>query len=428
MNGWLQKPRAWRACLKKSANSLLSACWFAYFAGYVVRCAYTAALSPMLAELGGVLGKNAEARLGAGSTAAFAAYAAGQLCCAFLLRRFRAERLLLGGMLAMGGCMTLLTCAVFTAGSAFMPFAVFPWFVAILLGLSGFAQAMLWPAIVELLTKHLHGAAYTRANVKLSEASAAGTVLVYLLVPLLSHLANWRWIFPCAALFSFCAAAPILRLPTLPRAVQAPAATPPLRSFLRFPMLPVLLAVTLQGVVRDGVGTWMPVLLTDGFAGLPPEAAVLSAIVLPFVAALSFRFAGWMERRLGNEFRGAAFFFAVGAVVALPLPFVLGRWLAPSVLLMALLTGAMHGINLMLVTQFPRRFRGNGRAGFAAGLVNAFVYLGSAVSMFGSTLAAHRFGWQGSAAGWVGVSAVGAIIFLFCRKGIRKYLQEEKNL
>jgi len=94
------------------------------------------------------------------------------------------------------------------------------------------------------------------------------------------------------------------------------------------------------------------------------------------------------------------------------------------VALMALLTGCMHGVNLTAVCQLPARFGRYGATGTAAGVINAFVYAGSALSMLGTALLAESFGWQVVAWVWLAVAMAGTGIFIFFTKRARERLYE----
>ena len=47
---------------------------------------------------------------------------------------------------------------------------------------------------------------------------------------------------------------------------------------------------------------------------------------------------------------------------------------------MAILTGAMHGVNLMLNSYVPKRFKKYGNVSTFAGITNACTYIGSAIA------------------------------------------------
>ncbi len=427
-------PQTITANQKARYRRLIALCWFVYFASYLTRQNYAAALAPMLAEF-----EIDKARLSLASTAGFIAYGVGQLCCGLLLRRLRAEKLLFGGLLTTAGCNVLLAAVTtaYTHGDAFTAQSL-PWIMAAVWGVNGFAQAMLWPSLVLLMARAFTPEEYKRACVSVSVASSFGTVAVYLLVPLCVRLGSWRGAFLICAVLALAAAIlwqyqtgrrqnsiASLAKPQDSDVRPGETAAPPMgvaKLLFGLGLFPLLIAVALQGILRDGVTTWMPVLVTEGYPNFSASKSVLTAAVLPLFAVLSIRLAGRVERRLGSEFKGAALFFALGTAAAVALPLVM-QWLPLTVALLALLTGCMHGVNLMLVCQLPARFERFNCTGLAAGLINAFTYLGSSVSMFGIALLAEHIGWRSTAAVWAAIALTGTLICLLCTGKARRNLQ-----
>jgi OPA family glycerol-3-phosphate transporter-like MFS transporter len=417
---------------RSNVNLFIALCWFIYFASYLARQDYNAALAPMLEELN--LAKSALSFAGTGS---FVTYGVGQLLCGLLLRRVPARGMMFGGLLLSAGCnLLLLGSTVFLQGHG----PALPLAMTVIWSLNGFGQAMLWPSLVQIMAETLSPKDYRRACVHVTVASSFGTTAVYLLVPLCVRLGSARWVFCiCAAL---AVAAAVLCGTAMPKQKAMPFPLPErgqpealqkqgvsmFKMFTSFGLIPVLIAVALHGMLRDGVTTWMPVLITEAYPGFSSARSVLTAAVLPLVAALSIQLAGLVGRKIRHELRSAALFFAVGAAAALALVLLYGRSLAGSVAMMALLTSCMHGVNLMLICQLPARFARCNCTGAAAGLINAFTYLGSAVSMFGIALLAERAGWKITTMAWFGIVLAGtAICLLFTRK-VRRILQMDEKL
>ncbi|MCL2299438.1 MAG: MFS transporter, partial [Firmicutes bacterium] len=297
---------------------------------------------------------------------------------------------------------------------------------------NGFAQAMLWPALVQFMARQLSPADYRRATVHVNIAGSAGTVSVYLLVFLCARFGSWRWVFVISAAAAIGAALCWRRLAPVDsgqltvdcsEAPQAQAEPVSMRKLLTgFGLAPILLAVALQGILRDGVTAWMPVLVTESYPAFSSAKSVLTAAVLPLFAIVSLWATGKIAKKINHELRSAQWFYGAGALAALGLGLCGTRWLPAGVAFMALLTGCMHGVNLAAVCQLPARFGRCGATGTAAGIINAFVYAGSALSMLGTALLAERFGWQATVWVWFAVAAAGTAIFAVCTKKARRRL------
>jgi OPA family glycerol-3-phosphate transporter-like MFS transporter len=412
-----------------SPGSLIALCWFVYFASYLTRQNYNAALAPMLEDLGA-----AKSALSLAGTASFVAYGAGQPISGLLLRRVDARRMIFLGLCASAGCNLLLAgCPSWFPGPR-LPLAMTAVWCA-----NGFAQALLWPALVQFMARQFTPADYNRATVHVNIAGSSGTVAVYLLVPLCVALSTWRWVFVIGAAAAVIAALFWRRLAPNEQCtmnneqltMEPPKPVPMRRLLAGFGLGPILLAVALQGILRDGVTAWMPVLVTESYPAFSSAKSVLTAAILPLFAVLSLRVTGGIAKKINHELRSAAWFYGAGALAALGLGLCLSRWLPMvnlrlplSVAFMALLTGCMHGVNLAAVCQLPARFGKYGATGAAAGIINAFVYAGSALSMLGTALLAERFGWQATVWVWFGVALVGTGLFVFFTKRARKVLYQ----
>ncbi|MCL1953096.1 MAG: hypothetical protein FWF60_09755, partial [Oscillospiraceae bacterium] len=209
-------------------------------------------------------------------------------------------------------------------------------------------------------------------------------------------------------------------------AMEPPKPVPMRKLLVGFGLGPILLAVALQGILRDGVTAWMPVLVTESYPAFSSAKSVLTAAILPLFAVLSLQITGGIAKKINHELRSAAWFYGAGALAALGLGLCVTRWLPAGVAFMALLTGCMHGVNLAAVCQLPARFGKYGATGAAAGVINAFVYAGSALSILGTALLAERFGWQATVWVWFGLALAGTALFVFFTKRARKVLYEAK--
>jgi OPA family glycerol-3-phosphate transporter-like MFS transporter len=339
--------------------------------------------------------------------------------------------MIFSGLCASAGCNLLLAACPFWFGGPRLPLAMTAVWCA-----NGFAQAMLWPALVQFMARQLSPADYNRATVHVNIAGSSGTVAVYLLVPLCVHLSTWRWVFVIAAAAALVAAlfwrrlAPDdnaeCRMQNAEMTAEPPKPVSMRKLLAGFGLAPILLAVALQGILRDGVTAWMPVLVTESYPAFSSAKSVLTEAILPLFAIVSLRVTGSIAKKINHELRSAAWFYGAGALMALGLGLCATRWLPAGVALMALLTGCMHGVNLTAVCQLPARFGRYGATGAAAGIINAFVYAGSALSMLGTALLAERFGWQAAVWVWFAVAAAGTLTFVFFTKQARRILYEAK--
>ena len=98
-----------------------------------------------------------------------------------------------------------------------------------------------------------------------------------------------------------------------------------------------------------------------------------------------------------------------------------------SVLLSALLTGAMHGVNMMLISMLPPYFKRFGLTGTASGLLNSCTYIGSALSTYGVAALSEVAGWKNTVLIWAGIALVGTVLCFACIKSFqRKFMNISK--
>ncbi|MBQ3487230.1 MAG: MFS transporter [Clostridia bacterium] len=287
---------------------------------------------------------------------------------------------------------------------------------------NGLAQAFMWPPMVKLMVCLFTASDYQHATTKVCWGSSLGTVIIYLVSPLAIMVASWR------SLFVFTSAAGVImalcwlkfcKEPQFEKFHEKPAHTPGRnreKGLLSPLLLAVMAAIVIQGALRDGVTTWMPSFVSETFH-LSSEVSILSGVCLPLFAIFSLRAALWIyERKPGNPVRCAGWIFAAGALAALLLTFVSKGSPIASVACMTLLTGSMHGVNLMLICLLPPFVQRHGNVSTVSGVLNSCTYVGSAISTYGIALLSESAGWQVTAFVWFVIAALGAAICVVCSK------------
>ena len=287
---------------------------------------------------------------------------------------------------------------------------------------NGLAQAFLWPPLVKLMVALFDTYEYQRATTMVSWGSSFGTIIIYLLSPAVIMVSGWRMLFVITASAGAVMALCWLKFckePSFERPSRKPVYTPGQKreKGMFTPLLiAIMVAIMLQGALRDGVTTWMPSFISETFS-FGSEIAILSGVCLPVFSIFSFRAALWIyERKPGNPVRCAGWIFAVGAAAALLLTFVCKGSPIASIGCMALLTGCMHGVNLLLICMVPPFVQRNGNVSTVSGVLNSCTYVGSAISTYGIALLSESAGWQVTAFVWFGIAALGAVICAVCSK------------
>lgn len=155
------------------------------------------------------------------------------------------------------------------------------------------------------------------------------------------------------------------------------------RILLQSGLVLLLAALFVQGALKDGVTTWIPVYIQETY-GVSPILAVAGTMVIPlcnlfgvWLAAAACRH---MER---NEIAMSAGFFAVCSAALMVLWLSSGKSMAASMGMLALSTTTMMTVNTLLTAVLPSCFGRVGKASSMSGLLNSAVYSGGAVSAYG---------------------------------------------
>ena len=391
---------------RKQIRLLILLCTLAYLTSYVTRVDLSAALVEVVQS--GMAAKEVAAMA---LTVCSVTYGAGQVLSGWICDRYKPQNLILFGF-GVTACVNLLVGLMPHDG----------WLVP-LWGINGFAQAMMWPPMVRILSARLEEEDYRTACVRVSWGSSVGTMLVYLMAPVVIGLLNVRWVFfACAAAACLMFAGWKLSfgpdfgdMDAVRQEKTDPKAPSAVFGRTAFCMMAVVfLGIVLQGFLRDGVTNWMPSYVSDVFR-LDSKTSILSGVILPVFAIVCLSASSAIQKRfIRNELLCAAGFFAAACLSAVLLA-VFSSSMILSMLCLAMVVGCMHGVNFMLVGMVPRHFERFGRVGLVSGILNAGTYVGSAFSAYGTALYTEAYGWQSTAALWAVVAAAGVILGLAVR-------------
>ena len=337
-------------------------------------------------------------------------YGVGQIVNGYLCDRTKPQHVILVGLILTAA----MNLGVFLLQDA--KYLVALWAV------NGLGQSCMWPPLVAILASHFEMEDYDRACVWVCWGSALGTIAVYLLSPWIIERWNYRWVFFCsgclaigmsliwALVYGRAYAGPGRGVSGKKEEAAASAPKQHVTGSVLLAMGTVMLAIVMQGMLRDGVTNWMPTLVSETLE-IAPSAAIFSGVLLPIFQMLCTKTASWLHRHwIRNERVCAAAVFLIGSVTALLLALAVGRNAVGSVVLVALLVGCMHGVNYLLLCLTPAHFFRYGRVGLISGVLNASTYIGSAVSTYGIAVFSERFGWRSTIVLWAAIALAGALL------------------
>ena len=406
-------------------------CSVIYLVEYFGRYDLAAAKIEML----GAFGADAKAMLGLALTLMAISYGVGQIVMGVVGDRVPPRFVVFAGLLGAGACNLVVGFATS------LPLVCVAWF------LNGVCKAMIWPSLVRQMTCDMTENGFQTGILWVSIASNIGVVLVYLaIVPVSILLFSWRLAFWFSGAAEIVAGAFwVLSVRTIPsvglltRALRSDEKSDPADGIeeptakkKKNRVLPILFAagipvlyfvVICHGLLRDGVTSWMPELLQDTYR-LDSVAAIMSSAILPVFSTVCVVIAGMVFMKLKNELTSAAIFFGIVVVSLGCLTFTIGHSAILTIVLLALATSGIQGVNHILTTRVPHRFAYAGIVSTVAGLLNSATYVGAAISGYGIALYSEANGWHGTVIAWLIVAAVGTVALVLCFARWKRFIKE----
>jgi len=167
---------------KFTAKSLGIFLMFAYLVSYVTRINFGAVIIEMVTDLG-----TSKTALSVAVTGSFITYGIGQIVSGWLGDKVQPKALVLTGLLST------------TLMNLLIPFCPNPFFMTVVWCVNGFAQALMWPPIVKIMANFLSGEDYDKASSIVIYGGTFGTILVYLVCPIIISLSSWHMVFVFSA-------------------------------------------------------------------------------------------------------------------------------------------------------------------------------------------------------------------------------------
>ncbi len=385
-----------------------SMCCLVYFSSYVTRINYVAAISEIIVSLG--ITKSLASMAVTGS---FITYGIGQVFSGIIGDRVKPRTMIFVGLLITSICNIIMA----TLSNVYAMTVV--WCI------NGLAQSMLWPPLTRIMSENLSPSGYEKTCVAVSASASVATISIYLIVPLFITFSGWRFIFLFSAIWGIVVG--ILWLFTIntltpssniadeivlkPNASSLNYNT----KIFKFVFILILIIAMFQGILRDGITTWMPSYLNDVYH-FGTSISILSTAILPVFSIVSVYIASYIHKLLKNELKANAFIWIVAFVSSFVLIFVFATKIIPSFIMMVIITASMHGINLMLVSVYPSRYKKIGRVSTISGIINAFIYGGSAIASYGIAALSDAFGWKITIITWCIIAFFGTILSIICTR------------
>ena len=409
-----------------SKKGIVLMCTIAYFASYFSRKTFAVVMVEMLEK--GVVDRGVAGVIG---TALFVFYGLGQLISGYLGDKISPRYLMFSGLMISAICNLLL------------PLCENQYLMIPIWAVNGFAQALLWPPIVRILSDNLSHEKYVTANLIVTCGAHVSTIVLYIYAPICISLMSWESVFFTSTIF--CVIVGIIFVIAMSfvvsgdkkgtgnaSTVSANDGEPLFGIFKRTGVLMIFVCIIAMGFMRDGIESWLPTLYSEAF-GRDSSESILISVVLPIFSIISLFVVRIIHKGkvFNNEARGAGILFALSVILCIPLAILINVENAACrvicLLLAAFVCAFMHSCNFLLISCVPGRFAKTGRASTAGGFCNACTYIGAAGSMYGIALVSEHFGWSATVVSWIAICVIGVIFSILSFKKYTGFLQEEKT-
>lgn len=398
---------------KLSYQAVVLLGFLVYFFSYTMRLDYSATLVSIVSDL-----KITNTMASAAVTGSFITYGVGQVICGVVGDKISPVKMI---TIAMVGTITVNILVSFCTSIAL---------ITVLWCINGFCQAMLWPPLIRFVSEQVEPEKYADAVTILGISASVGTIFVYLFVPVVLGFTVWRNVFRFMAAFGvvimlvwyFSTKAISMGKAKATVKVKDVKTISAWKLIVFVGLIPIFLTIILQGILRDGIQTWLPSLVNEQFK-LSESSSILSTSVLPLLSVVSVMLSNVIYHKICNELKTASIMFGIAFVATIPL--CIGKTIPAlvTVFLAALISGCMHGVNHMLIGLIPKNFSKYGMVSTFSGILNAFTYVGASLSTYGFAAVADNIGWNAVRLSWCIIAFIGTSVCIFKIKSWNRFLE-----
>ncbi len=394
-------------------------CPLIYFASYMTRKNYSIVMADIIISEGI---SNADASLAA--TLSLISYGIGQIISGILGDKFKPQSIILCGL------------SLTTLMNLFMPLTDDFTLRSIIWFINGFAQSMLWPPLVRIMAQAMDSKTYNKVCTNVNVAGMSATVLLYITASAIwIKYFNWKYVFFSSALVSgviaviwvigfkkATAGTDLFKAVKSKEKDSAKKNSLSAKALLLSGFILIALAIVAQGALRDGITDWVPTFIINTFS-LESGSAILKSVIIPIFSVISVKLVGIINGKfIKDEVKAGTITFFAGALGCLLLLFIYKENQYVTLILAALITCFMHGVNYFLICIVPARFEKYNAVSTMSGIINSLTYVGSAAATYGFGAVSDNFGWNTVLISWVVVAVIGTAAGLLAIKPWRKFI------
>ncbi len=366
----------------RKENKIIFICWLAYTAAYIGRLNFNASIVAIISDLGVT-----KADAGLVSSCFFFAYGAGQLVNGILSKKYNAKFMIFISLLLSSFFNFLMPIC---GDIAIMKFV---W-----LG-NGIVQSVLWSTLIKTLSDFISDQKLPKAILAMSTTVAVGTFVAYGISSLSVRAGNWQTVFYVATVVLIISAIIWIALFGPSKKPETSFDNEPKEKLKMGKVVLLALFITAfagiaNGFIKDGINTWVPSVLYEEF-GVSQSFSIFLTLLLPMVSTLGAAIAKKVHEKIASHAAMNLIFFSVSALLCVGILLSLKAHSIITIMLCFIcIACGMSMINNVITSMFALDYRRLLNAGFAAGLLNTFCYIGSTTTSYTLGAVSQEYGWN----------------------------------
>lgn len=397
--------------VKKKDSRVIFICWLAYTAAYVGRLNYSASLVAVISDLGVT-----KTQAGLVSSCFFFAYGAGQLLNGILSKYYNAKKMIFFSLTASA---VLNVCMALCGDISVMKYI---WLA------NGIVQSVLWSTLIKTISDFVSDEKVSNAIFVMSTTVAAGTFAAYGISALCVRFATWKLTFYIASAVLIVSAFIWFALYGESVKREKVSAEKAEKVKMSKGMIAALCIMAFGGIAngftKDGINTWVSSVLYEEF-GVSQSFSIMLTLLLPLISMFGTGLANKIHTKISSHgtmngiFYAAAVLLCGGVIASLKY-----RSIVAIMICFIGVACLMAMINNVITSMFALDNRRLLNAGFAAGLLNTFCYVGSTVTSYSLGAVSESGGWNAVFIIMLAVCAA-AGIFSFAGTVIERKFEKE---
>ncbi|MBQ7837048.1 MAG: MFS transporter [Clostridia bacterium] len=384
----------------RKENKIIFICWLAYTAAYVGRLNFNASIVAIISDLGVT-----KADAGLVSSFFFFAYGAGQLINGILSKKYNAK------------IMIFLSLIISAVMNVLMPICGDISLMKFIWMGNGIVQSVLWSTLIKTLSDFVSNKKLPKAILAMSTTVAIGTLVAYGISSLSVRFGTWKIVFYVASIVLVVSAIIWFTLFGInPKKVieieEQKSEKVKMGRVVLLALFITAFAGIANGFIKDGINTWVPSVLYEEF-GISQSFSILLTLLLPMVSTLGAAIAKKVHEKIPSHAAMNFIFYIFSALLCggILLSLKLHSIVAIMICFICVACG-MSMINNVITSMFALDYRRLLNAGFAAGLLNTFCYIGSTVTSYTLGAVSQARGWNAVFIIMLAVCVVAAVICL----------------